>query len=407
MSLFSALLSNRVTPEYSGFSLVSVVGDRYWLVQPSVYSTCNRVKIESRTELTYKREFDFRSGGTCVIVSETDQRLLQLMQWLEKRLGTSNIRIEPASSDASFRRYFRVFVEQKTLIAMDAPPPQENVSGFVAVSDIFRDAGVHVPEIIASDYQSGFLLLSDFGHQCYFDQLSEANADQLYADAFDALLQIQTGVATSTNALPVYDASLLQQELDFFSQWFVEQLLGLVLTTRQHQIFQTSCQRLVNSALEQPRVCVHRDFHSRNLMVLDTNNPGVIDFQDAVIGPLTYDLVSLLRDCYISWPVAKVDDWRNQFYQRSLLAGVFTSAISQNQYQQWFDKMGVQRHLKAIGIFSRLNIRDGKLGYLKDIPTTINYVVTICEHDAELAELSQLLNQVIVPAMQTHPEFQS
>jgi aminoglycoside/choline kinase family phosphotransferase len=342
-----------------------------------------------------------------VIVCETDQRLLQLIQWLKTQLKTTNIRIEPASADASFRRYFRVFVEHKTLIAMDAPPPQENVAGFVAVSDVFRDAGVHVPEIIAGDYQTGFLLLSDFGHQCYFDQLSAANADQLYADAFDALLQIQTGIVISANDLPVYDASLLQQELDLFSQWFVEQLLGLALTTEQYQIFQRSCQTLVDSALAQPQVCVHRDFHSRNLMLLEASNPGVIDFQDAVIGPLTYDLVSLLRDCYVSWPALRVNGWRDQFYQRSLQAGVFTSAISQKQYQQWFDKMGIQRHLKAIGIFSRLKIRDGKSGYLKDIPTTINYVSTICEQDADLTEFSQLLNQVIVPAMQQQPEFQS
>ncbi|MEE9425634.1 MAG: phosphotransferase [Methylococcales bacterium] len=342
-----------------------------------------------------------------MIVCETDQRLLQLIQWLETRLKTSNIRIEPASADASFRRYFRVFIEQKTLIAMDAPPPQENVAGFVAVSDIFRDAGVHVPEVISGDYQSGFLLLSDFGHQCYFDQLSEANADQLYADAFDALLQIQTGIVTSANDLPVYDATLLQQELNLFSQWFVEQLLGLSLTTEQHQVFQKSCQTLVDSALAQPQVCVHRDFHSRNLMLLEASNPGVIDFQDAVIGPLTYDLVSLLRDCYVSWPALRVDGWRDQFYQRSLQAGVFTSAISQKQYQQWFDKMGIQRHLKAIGIFSRLKIRDGKSGYLKDIPTTMNYVVAVCKQDAELTEFSQLLNQVIVPAMQQQPELQS
>lgn len=342
-----------------------------------------------------------------MIVCETDQRLLQLIQWLKTQLKTTNIRIEPASADASFRRYFRVFVEHKTLIAMDAPPPQENVAGFVAVSDVFRDAGVHVPEIIAGDYQTGFLLLSDFGHQCYFDQLSAANADQLYADAFDALLQIQTGIVISANDLPVYDASLLQQELDLFSQWFVEQLLGLALTTEQYQIFQRSCQTLVDSALAQPQVCVHRDFHSRNLMLLEASNPGVIDFQDAVIGPLTYDLVSLLRDCYVSWPALRVNGWRDQFYQRSLQAGVFTSAISQKQYQQWFDKMGIQRHLKAIGIFSRLKIRDGKSGYLKDIPTTINYVSTICEQDADLTEFSQLLNQVIVPAMQQQPEFQS
>lgn len=342
-----------------------------------------------------------------MIICETDQRLLHLKQWLEKQLGTSNIRIEPASSDASFRRYFRVFAGKRTLIAMDAPPPQENVSGFVAVSNILRSADVHVPDIIVGDDQLGFLLLSDFGNQCYFDLLSETNADRLYGDAFDTLVNMQINIVDRTIDLPVYDASLLYKELEIFSQWFVEQLLGLTLNVEQRKLFETCYHQLVDSALEQPQVCVHRDFHSRNLMLLETSNPGVIDFQDAVFGPLTYDLVSLLRDCYLSWPATRLKQWVHEFYQHSIQAGVFSADITLNQYQHWFDKMGMQRHLKAIGIFSRLKIRDGKPDYLKDIPNTINYVIAVCEEDDALTEFSQLLNQVIVPAMQQHPDFQS
>lgn len=336
-----------------------------------------------------------------------DQRLVMLKQWLEEKLNQTDLIIEPASSDASFRRYFRVFSDRESLIAMDAPPPQEDVRAFVAVANILRIVGVHAPDIIAGDYQQGFLLLSDFGKQSYFDKLSDSNADQLYEDAFESLLKLQTRVAKRSTDLPVYDAALLFKELDIFSEWFVDGLLGVKLTEQQQQLLKTSYQCLVESALEQPQVCVHRDFHSRNLMILEIDNPGVIDFQDALFGPLTYDLVSLLRDCYVCWPQERVTTWVGDFYERSIQAGVFGDDISLAQYQHWFDRMGVQRHLKAIGIFARLKIRDGKSGYLKDIPTTFNYVVNVCNNDDELAELGDFLNQVIAPAMQQHPEFQS
>jgi aminoglycoside/choline kinase family phosphotransferase len=336
-----------------------------------------------------------------------DQRYLQLKQWLEVQLKETDLVIKPASADASFRRYFRVFSNREPLIAMDAPPPQENVRGFVSVANIFRMVGVHVPEIIAGDYQQGFLLLSDFGSTSYFDGLSDTNANQLYGDAFDSLLLIQTRIVQQATDLPAYDASLLNKELALFSEWFVEKLLGLALNSRQQQLVQASYQQLIDSALEQPQVCVHRDFHSRNLMLLDNDNPGVIDFQDAVFGPVTYDLVSLLRDCYVSWPVSRVDAWVDDFYQRSIDIGVFSNNVSRDQYQHWFNRMGVQRHLKAIGIFSRLNIRDDKPDYLKDIPTTLNYVISVCNEDEGLSGLGDLLNQLIIPAMQQHPEFQS
>jgi len=336
-----------------------------------------------------------------------DQRLVALKQWLEEKLKQSDLVVESASSDASFRRYFRVLSDRGSLIAMDAPPPQEDVRGFVTVANILRIVGVHAPDIIAGDYQQGFLLLSDFGKQSYFDTLSDSNANQLYGDAFASLLKLQTRVAQHSTDLPVYDAALLFKELEIFSEWFVDGLLGIKLTEKQQQLLKTSYQCLVESALEQPQVCVHRDFHSRNLMVLKIDNPGVIDFQDAVFGPLTYDLVSLLRDCYVCWPSERVSDWVGDFYQRSIQARVFGDDISLNQYQHWFDRMGVQRHLKAIGIFARLKLRDGKPGFLKDVPTTFNYVINVCNSDDGLAELGDFLNQVIAPAMQQHPEFQS
>ena len=340
-----------------------------------------------------------------MMIDDNDQRLLQLQSWLEVKLKDSDFRIEPASSDASFRRYFRVFAGNDTLIAMDAPPPQEDVRKFVSVANILRLVGVHAPDIIAGDYQQGFLLLSDFGNESYFDTLSESNVDQLYNDAFEALLVMQTRVAKLATDLPDYDAALLNKELTLFKQWFIEGFLKLE-TTSEHQKMLTSCyQTLVDSALEQPQVCVHRDFHSRNLMLLKKENPGVIDFQDAVFGPLTYDLVSLLRDCYVSWPVQRVDDWMHDFYHRSIKARIL-SDVSLDQYRLWFNRMGVQRHLKAIGIFARLSIRDGKSGYLKDIPRTLHYVTQACTDDQALAPLGQYLDQTVIPSMHQHPEFQ-
>jgi len=338
---------------------------------------------------------------------QTDQRFIQLQQWLEEKLEQPVHTIEPASSDASFRRYFRVISDQESLIAMDAPAPRENVNNFVSVATVFRNAGVHVPDIFAGDDRHGFLLLSDFGNCPYFDALAEANADELYADAFDVLFKIQSRITQQTTDLPVYDAGLLFRELAIFTEWFILALLGIKLSDEQQQMLEASFRKLVDSALEQPQVCVHRDFHCKNLMRLEANNPGVLDFQDALFGPLTYDLASLLRDCYICWPEQSVEAWIGEFYQRSLDAGVFSSGISLDQYRRWFDRMAMQRHLKAIGIFSRLKIRDGKPGYLNDIPTTLRYVTDVCRKDDTFEELGEFLSQVVISVMQQHPAFQS
>ena len=340
-------------------------------------------------------------------VEKTDQRFIELQQWLEVQLKQDDLVIESASSDASFRRYFRVYSAQGSHIAMDAPPAQENIKRFVSVANILRIVGVHAPDIIAGDYEQGFLLLSDFGKRQYLDVLADSNADQLYGDAFNTLIYLQSRVAAHTTDLPVYDAALLLKEMELFSEWFVQKLLGIQLNQEQQTMLKTSFQRLIDSALAQPQVCVHRDFHSRNLMFVETDNPGVLDFQDALFGPLTYDLVSLLKDCYISWPKQRVVEWVDDYYQRCLEARIINETISLCQYQHWFDRMGVQRHLKAIGIFSRLNIRDGKSGYLKDIPATLEYVSDVCRLDPELSALGDFIQQIISPAMQQHSGFKS
>ena len=338
-------------------------------------------------------------------MSECDERLDLLKQWLVEVLKESELTMTPASSDASFRRYFRVVSGQGSLIAMDAPPGMEDAQRFVRIADDLRSAWVHAPDIFAGDFERGFLLISDFGDQSYFKSLTDENVNALYADAFETLLKMQSQVTLDTADLPMYDAELLNRELGIFSEWFVAGLLDIELETAQQAVIETGFKILVESALDQPRVCVHRDFHSRNLMVLEHDNPGVIDFQDAVFGPLTYDLVSLLRDCYVSWPAQHVGQWMQDFYTRSVEVGIISETVSLKQYRQWFDRMGVQRHLKAIGIFSRLKLRDSKPGYLADIPLTLGYVLDVCRNDQELTDFAHLIEQVIMPVFQSRTDL--
>jgi aminoglycoside/choline kinase family phosphotransferase len=302
-----------------------------------------------------------------------DTRLASLLDWLRNDLGRTVRTIEPASADASFRRYFRARIDDTSYIAMDAPPPRENVRPFLAVAGLLRKAGVQTPEIFAADAGRGFVLLGDFGNRCYLDGLDAESADALYADALDTLVRLQTGVNLETSGLPRYDERLLRTELEIFREWFLGKLLGMDLQAAEAALLDDAWRLLVDSALEQPRVCVHRDYHSRNLMVTGQANPGVLDFQDAVIGPVTYDAVSLLRDCYIAWPAARVDAWLDG-YRATLRDLGLIDAAGAERFRRWFDLMGMQRHLKAVGIFSRLKLRDGKSGYLKDIPRTLGYV---------------------------------
>ena len=326
------------------------------------------------------------------------ERLQQLKDWLQQQTG-QECELAPASSDASFRRYFRIELEQGSRIVMDAPPEQEDCRPFIHVADLLRKVGLNAPEVMADDLQSGFLLLSDLGNTTYLSVLNADSAEQLYGDALEALVCMQSCVDTKTSALPAYDQALLQTELDLFKDWYLEKHCGVTLDAQQLTVWQLTCEKLITSALEQPSVCVHRDYHSRNLMkVNEGQNPGVLDFQDAVIGPVTYDLVSLLRDCYISWPVAQVENWVAGFYEQAAQLGIVNKDnVSQPQFLKWFDLMGVQRHLKAIGIFARLLHRDGKDGYVKDIPRTLAYVLDVSERTAELQDFYQLLASLNLP----------
>ncbi len=327
----------------------------------------------------------------------TDLRLMQLKQWLNVEFVDVEWRLEVASADASFRRYFRVIFADKTLIAMDAPPDKEDIKPFIQVASALKSLNVNVPEIYAQDLTQGFLLLQDFGAIGYLDQLTADNVDALYHDALNALLNLQSGELAQQPNLPMYDEVLLMREMALFTDWFLAEHLSLTLTDNEHEMLQAIYTLLCDNALEQPQVLVHRDYHSRNLMVYPEDNPGIIDFQDAVQGAVTYDLASLLRDCYISWPDDKVYAWLAD-YLKALQSKGFCLSTEQETFFRWFDLMGMQRHLKAIGIFSRLNYRDGKSGYLKDIPRTLGYVEQVSQKYPALAPFSQWLSAKVKPA---------
>jgi len=321
------------------------------------------------------------------------ERRASLQSWAGEQLGWSNVELKPASADASFRRYFRVERDGNSYILMDAPPEKEDCAPFVRVSRLLRELGLHVPEVMAEDVR-GFLLLSDLGHRQYLAELNECTVDRLYGDALGALATLQSCVVADCG-LPAYDRELLLFEMSLFRDWLLEAHLGLQLDDTERAGLTRIFDTLADSALQQPAVCVHRDYHSRNLMVSDYHNPGILDFQDAVIGPMTYDLVSLLRDCYISWSRERVEDWALGYYELARQTGILRpDQADEQQFLRWFDWMGVQRHLKAAGIFARLNHRDGKPGYLQDIPRTLGYVQEVCTRYPELEELGVLAQQV-------------
>ncbi len=317
-----------------------------------------------------------------------------MLDWLENDLLLTITHCEPASSDASFRRYFRITTPDGQFIVMDAPPTKENIEPFIRIAKLLTQSQVNVPSIFQQNLTDGFLLLEDFGSECFLDRLNADTANDLYQSAFDSLFKLQTQTPVQNSGLPGYDEPLLHRELAIFDEWFLEQLLDIQIPAAVWEAVRTL---LTASALEQPRTCVHRDYHSRNLMILDRDSPGVIDFQDAVIGPITYDLVSLLRDCYAAWPEQLVEQWRSNYFERLQQAGLIN--CSPSQFKRWFDLIGLQRHLKAIGIFSRLHLRDGKSNYLGDIPRTLNYVITVCAAYPELAEFNDFLHEQVLPAL--------
>lgn len=320
-----------------------------------------------------------------------------LKGWLATTVGLEGSSLELASGDASFRRYFRLSrADGTTNIVMDAPPENEDCRPFVAIARHLGGLGLNVPVVHEADLEQGFLLLSDLGSEHYLDWLADGESEALYADALAALMVMQAH--GMRDGLPTYNRELLLREMSLFRDWLLQQHLGVSLDAGEQQMLDGVCELLVANALEQPQVFVHRDYHSRNLLVTPENNPGVIDFQDAVIGPVTYDLVSVLKDCYISWPRAQVKQWVSGYYAQALQAGIVQKQ-HEDDFLRWFDLMGVQRHLKAAGIFARLNIRDAKPGYLKDIPRTLNYIVEIAPEYPELEQLAELVSVRVLPAL--------
>jgi aminoglycoside/choline kinase family phosphotransferase len=329
-------------------------------------------------------------------MTETDARLALLHDWLSNDLGLAPERVEPASSDASFRRYFRAFQGGETLIVMDAPPDKEDVRPYLKVTGLLEAVGVHVPHVREADVARGLLLLEDLGGTHYLQRLNAGDdPDRLYADALRALADIQTRGGDAAGQLNPYDREALARELALMPEWFLTRHLALTLSAEESQIFQATSELLIGEALAQPAVFVHRDYHSRNLMVVHERNPGILDFQDALRGPIGYDLASLLKDCYIGWPRERVVQWVAGY--RGLLRARGTKAgASDAEFLRWFDLIGLQRHIKVLGIFSRLWYRDGKPGYLRDLPLTLEYVRDTSARYPELADFSGLLERRVI-----------
>ncbi|MEM7280183.1 MAG: phosphotransferase [Pseudomonadota bacterium] len=324
-----------------------------------------------------------------------DERLEQLHRWLRALWGDLEVDVRPASEDASFRRYFRVSRPgEESLILMDAPPDKEGLGPFVDICARLDRAGLHVPRVIEKDQQQGFLLLTDLGRTPYLSALTPQNVDGLYRDALSALVEMQQ--ITDLSGIPPYNEAQLRTEMDLFSDWFLPKHLGLDPVSYREDLAAVH-NLLVANALAQPQVFVHRDYHSRNLMVCHPN-PGILDFQDAMVGPVTYDLVSLLKDCYIQWGEAQIEDWVAGFLAAKQSRGQLAE-VAMSDFREWFDLMGLQRHMKAIGIFSRLNYRDGKPQYLNDIPRTLDYVQRVAAQHQALLPLTELIESQVIPRL--------
>ena len=324
----------------------------------------------------------------------TNTRIDTLRGWLkglEPSWQLDLATLAPASADASFRRYFRIESKNPTyptLIVMDAPPQHEPLDAFIEIDLLLFEAGLHVPQILEQNIEDGFLLLSDLGHKTYLEALNNESANALYRDASHALVQMQ--LASKPNVLPNYDQALLQRELDLFPEWYLKQHLQLELSAIQTAQMRQAFALIIENNLAQEKVFVHRDFHSRNLMVTAQNNPGILDFQDAVYGPITYDAASLWRDAYIAWPEEMVIDWVIQFWEEGRKSGL-PMPSDFGQFYRDFEWMGLQRHLKVLGIFARLFHRDGKDGYLKDIPLVLDYAIATANRYIELKPLARIL----------------
>lgn len=326
---------------------------------------------------------------------EIKHRYLALQTWLKTVLPEKNYEITLLAGDASFRRYYRIHFETYTLIAMDAPPALEDSHSFYALAHIFGTLGLLVPTILAADVTAGFLLLHDLGDNLYFTILTRENFRPLYNKAIEQLLILQQCPRDCGWNFPVFDAALFETELSRFKEWYLEKHLQIKLTSSDEKVLTSVFQKLIQSALAQPQVCVHRDYHSRNLFLLDGNKVGIIDFQDALWGPISYDLVSLIRDCYIAWPKEDVLQLAHNFYEQTQEAKHITG-YTIDQFSHDFDWMGMQRHLKAIYIFARKWRRDANSGYLNDIPRTLSYVYDVCKNYAEFSDFQLFLEDKVL-----------
>jgi len=315
----------------------------------------------------------------------SDSRADARLRFASDRLGRP-LRMEVASADASFRSYWRVGDGANTWIVMDAPPDKENTAPWLDIGARLQRAGLHTPAVLASDLAHGFVLMEDLGTRTYLPELTATTVDALYADAYTALARMQ-GVDTA--GLPVFDRAQIVMELELLPEWFLRRHLRFAPSCEQWDVIEAAFTFLIGAALEQPRCFMHRDYHSRNLLITATNNPGIIDFQGAMLGPATYDLASLLRDCYIVWSRERVESWLEQYRSR------FAASVDAATFRRWFDLIGLQRHIKVLGIFCRLWYRDGKPAYLTDLPRALDYVLCVSRSYPELADFAALLEHAV------------
>jgi aminoglycoside/choline kinase family phosphotransferase len=329
-----------------------------------------------------------------------DERAAARLAWTRSALGDAALTLEPASADASFRSYWRTRHDGRSWIVMDSPPEREDPRPWLAIGGRLAAAGLHVPAVRATDLERGFLLIEDLGSRLYLSELNEASADRLYGDAMDALLVMQTRVACDD--LPPFDHAMLVRGLETMPEWFLQRHLGHTPSCGEWDVLEAAFDVVIRNALEQPRRFVHRDYHSRNLLVVDDppgitapglSSPGILDFQGALHGPVTYDLASLLRDAYIAWPRERVEGWVESYRRRLLGAGVIDAAIDAARFRRWFDLTGLHRHVRVLGQFYRLWYRDGKPGYLADVPQVYRYVIDVARGYPELADFAALLER--------------
>jgi len=326
----------------------------------------------------------------------------KLRSWVAKQLHDPNVQIDSIVPDASYRNYYRVQKGKLSYIAVDADPKKENNLAFVQIASVFAKQGLLVPTIYAKDLDHGFMLLTDFGDKLLFSALTSVeDADVYYHQAFDILVPLNQCHPPQDQSLPLFDEQFILMELGNFNEWCLEKLLDISFSDSINQVLQVAYSLLISSAQSQVQVVIHRDFHSRNLMVLPDGELGIIDFQDAMLGPITYDLVSLLKDCYVNWPQLKVDDWMNSFHSLAISSSLIPK-VPLSQFKIWFDWMGLQRHLKVMGIFSRLKIRDNKPQYISQMPRIMDYVLQVTKEYEEFNDFNKLLIDVIVPRLQKH-----